>query len=157
MLNIIKSGGQTGVDIGALVAARNLGIKTGGWAPKGFLTEDGLKPELAKYNLVETYDPGYITRTVRNVSESDGTIRIATNFESRGEVCTLKAIQKHKKPHLDIHPSADFEENVQKVIEWIAQNQIKTLNVAGNRESVSPGIRDFTVKLITEIIKRSII
>ena len=37
----VISGGQTGVDRGALDAAINLKIPHGGWCPKGRLAEDG--------------------------------------------------------------------------------------------------------------------
>ena len=38
----ILSGGQTGVDLGALKAAKKAGITTGGCLPKGCKTEDGI-------------------------------------------------------------------------------------------------------------------
>ena len=47
----VISGGQTGVDQAALRAARSCGIPTGGWAPRGWLTEDGPAPWLADYGL----------------------------------------------------------------------------------------------------------
>ena len=51
----IWSGGNDGVDIAALRAAKNLGIKTGGWIPKGFRTSSFDHPEYEKlYNLRET-------------------------------------------------------------------------------------------------------
>ena len=37
----IISGGQTGADKGGLIAAKKANIKTGGIAPKGFMTEAG--------------------------------------------------------------------------------------------------------------------
>jgi hypothetical protein len=39
MLERVISGGQTGADQGGLRAARACGIPTGGWAPRGWLTE----------------------------------------------------------------------------------------------------------------------
>ena len=48
----IISGGQTGVDRGALDAAMALGIAHGGWCPKGRRAEDG--PIAEKYQLIET-------------------------------------------------------------------------------------------------------
>src|SRR5580765_5819403 len=50
MLRII-SGGQTGVDRAALDAAMQLGIRCGGFCPKGRKSEDGIIPE--KYPLIE--------------------------------------------------------------------------------------------------------
>ncbi|MBO7684653.1 MAG: hypothetical protein J6T51_08020 [Kiritimatiellae bacterium] len=40
----IVSGGQTGVDRGALQAAMDLGLPWGGWAPKGWRAENGTIP-----------------------------------------------------------------------------------------------------------------
>ena len=41
----IISGGQTGVDRAALVAAMSFSIPFGGWVPKGRMAEDGVVPE----------------------------------------------------------------------------------------------------------------
>ncbi len=41
----IVSGGQTGVDQGALEAAVDLGVGWGGWVPKGWRAENGTVPE----------------------------------------------------------------------------------------------------------------
>jgi hypothetical protein len=41
MLELVISGGQTGADQGGLRATRACGIPTGGWAPRGWLTEAG--------------------------------------------------------------------------------------------------------------------
>ena len=51
MIGKIISGGQTGVDQAALRAAKACGIPTGGWAPKGWRTEDGPAPWLADLGL----------------------------------------------------------------------------------------------------------
>jgi Circularly permutated YpsA SLOG family len=40
----IVSGGQTGADRAALDTARELGIATGGWVPRGRRAEDGAIP-----------------------------------------------------------------------------------------------------------------
>ena len=45
----IVSGGQTGVDRGALRAAISLGIEHGGWCPAGRLAEDGPIAEIYKF------------------------------------------------------------------------------------------------------------
>jgi hypothetical protein len=48
VLEKIISNGQTGLDQAGWRAARAAGIPTGGWMPKGFLTEDGPHPEFAE-------------------------------------------------------------------------------------------------------------
>jgi len=112
------------------VAARDCGLSTGGTAPKGYLTLNGPLPSLSKLGLVEHKSPKYPPRTYTNIKESDGTIRLAYNFNSPGERCTLKAIQFYKKPYFDVDlsdPAFIFD-----VTKWIDDNQIKVLNVAGN-------------------------
>lgn len=51
MLEQIVSGGQTGVDRGALDAALGIGFPIGGWLPKGRRAEDGTVP--ARYAPIE--------------------------------------------------------------------------------------------------------
>lgn len=150
MIKKVISGGQTGADQGGLSAACVMHIETGGWAPKGFRTEEGLCPLLGtRYGLQEHPSSQYQDRTFANVKDSDGTIRFATDFTSPGERCTFKAIQEYGKPYLDIYvlkpPSHD------EVLGWIKDNNIKVLNVAGNRESTSPGLQEFVAKYLLKV------
>lgn len=41
----IVSGGQTGVDRGALDAALSVGVPCGGWCPEGRMADDGIIPD----------------------------------------------------------------------------------------------------------------
>lgn len=154
-LNKILSGGQAGADQGGLVGAVLCGIPTGGWAPKGYLTEKGCKPELLKkFGLVETASAKYPARTELNVMESDGTLLFAQNLKSVGTKLTLKNCRQHSKPYLFIpFPSGQEEKEPERIRLWIAKNDIRTLNVAGNRESVAPGIQQFTADLIVKTFK----
>mgnify|MGYP001312937102 CR=1 FL=1 len=68
----IISGGQTGVDRASLDVAIELGIKYGGYCPKGRQSEDGIIP--LKYILSETETDDYLERTLKNVQCSDGTL-----------------------------------------------------------------------------------
>ena len=70
-LRKIVSGGQTGVDRGALDAALDAGFDCGGWCPRGRLAEDGEIP--ARYRMAELAGAGYEKRTLKNVLDSDGT------------------------------------------------------------------------------------
>ena len=70
----IWSGGQTGVDRGALDAALALGAPYGGYCPINRLSEDGRIPDI--YQLTEKGE-GYLERTRANVSESDATLIIS--------------------------------------------------------------------------------
>src|SRR5262249_45354175 len=69
----IVTGGQAGADLGALIAARDLHIPTGGFAPKGWLTENGTQEDLLRsFGLMECEEDGSPPRTRRNVIHSDG-------------------------------------------------------------------------------------
>jgi len=149
----IISGGQSGADIGGLKAAKEFGIETCGTMPKGFITEDGNKPEYAElYNIKESSSPKYPPRTEKNVKDSDGTIRLAFNFQSAGERCTLKFIKKHNKPYFDIdvlNPPP-----IEDVVKWLQDNNIETLNIAGNAEKKCPGIEEFVKEYLLDIFRQ---
>lgn len=151
MLKKVVSGGQAGVDLAGLLAAKKAGIETGGWMPKDWLTEDGPKPEYADlFGMVE-HQSSYKGRTWANVRDSDGTIRFARNFRSAGEICTLNAIRNYKKPWIDVDLRFSDSVTPEEVVEWIKENKIEILNVAGNRETTAPGIckevQDFLAKV----------
>jgi len=150
-LKKIISGGQSGSDSSGLKVAKHFGLECGGWIPKGFLTEFGPKPELGElYYLKEHSSSKYPPRTYSNVKDSDGTIRIAKNFNTAGERCTLKAIQYYKKPYIDV--SMDNPKPIKEVIEWLENNNIETLNVAGNRETSAPGMTIFAINYLKDVI-----
>ena len=153
MVTKIISGSQVGADISGLRAARALGFETGGYVTKGNKTLAGNRPDLiSKYNLTELPTDNYATRTEANVQAADGTIRVAWDFDSPGERCTLKAILRRRKPYLDIpmgmidSPITDLEFK-----EWIRVNKIKVLNVAGNANpSIEQPIISFLVRNLTK-------
>lgn len=140
---IIKSGGQTGADQAGLEAAKQCGIMTGGWMPRGALTELGPTPELLeRYGLKEHPSPQYRPRTRLNVKETDGTVWFGKTG-SPGYKCTKRACEDYKKPFWWI----DDAKRLQKFIE---EFRIRALNVAGNRESSNPGIYYRTCAIIIE-------
>jgi hypothetical protein len=154
MLVKVISGGQTGADLGALTIAKQHGLKTGGWMPKGFLNQKGKHPEYAElYGMKEhPTSKRYPPRTALNVKESDGTLRIAANFNSAGEVLTMQMIDQYKKPHLDVDALID-DVSPNDVANWIKRNGIKILNVAGNSEWSCPGIGEFTIAFLDEVFR----
>ena len=95
------------MDQAALRAARSLGIASGGWAPRGWMTLDGPAPWLAHYGLVEHARPGYPPRTEANVRDSDATLRLAADFLSPGEKLTIAMVHRCKKPHAEVFLTAD--------------------------------------------------
>ena len=153
MLVKVISGGQTGVDIAGLVAAQALGIPTGGWMPKGYITLAGKRPAYAgRYGIVALQSPNYPDRTRMNVRGSDATIQLAKNFKARGEQLTTRMILELNKPSLKI----DIEKSgitVEAVVEWLNANNVSILNVAGNSEEESPVIESYATGFLTEVFK----
>lgn len=102
-LTKIISGGQTGADIAALKAARQVGLSTGGWAPRGFQTNLGPDPTLGtKYFLREIVQDSktprvadYVTRSKKNVDDSDATLAFRLHF-SVGTDKTIGYCVTHK-------------------------------------------------------------
>jgi hypothetical protein len=134
MLTIV-SGGQTGVDRGALDAALACGIPVDGWCPLGRIAEDGVIP--ARYRLKETTSADYAERTRLNVQDSDGTLLLVEAEIKGGTLLTQAAASELDRPLLVVKPMPD---NVAIVLTWMRSSGIRRLNVAGPRESESPGI-----------------
>src|SRR5207248_4333802 len=97
LLKII-SGGQTGVDRGALDAALAFEVECGGWCPAGRLAEDGTIPK--RYPVRELANAGYAERTARNVADSDGTLIISKGEPIGGTRETVDRCIEMRKPYL---------------------------------------------------------
>jgi hypothetical protein len=151
MLEKIISGGQTGADQAGWRAARAFGVTTGGSMPKGFLTEVGLQPELAKeFGAREMPTDRLEARTEQNVCDSDATLWFGETTTS-GAHATIATCQRRRKPCLPIYPSAAFQPS--QAAAWIANHGVRTLNVAGNRESDEPGIGARVERFLAEVLR----
>jgi len=139
-VTIVMSGGQIGADIAGLRAAKALGLATGGWATKGFKIRGGRNPELASiYGLREHQSEQYPPRTQANVRDSDGTIRLAHDFSSRGELCTIKAVRDYGRPCFDVLIKKNddgyyIDKDPEDAAGWLRRNNIQRLNIAGNAD-----------------------
>lgn len=142
----IISGGQSGVDRGALDAAIQLGIEHGGWCPKGRKAEDGIID--AKYNLKETQENVYWKRTEKNILDSDGTLILPAETMTKGTALTIKLAKKHRKPTAVIPLISTQKDG--SLMAWLKSTGIRTLNVAGPRESLHPGIRIKAFEYLSE-------
>jgi hypothetical protein len=157
----VISGGQTGVDISALRAAKKVNLETGGFAPPQFMTIDGPEPELGSvYGLAEANTAGgaagYILRSQMNSNAASAVIAVYVK-ESAGTGKTIEytkngkwpntqppritngsmfvEVEDSRKPLLVIY---DIEAQPDKVVAaiqcFLRKHAPKTVNVCGNRD-----------------------
>lgn len=155
----IISGGQTGADMGGLLAGKQLEIRTGGCAPKGFLTENGSNYDLSKsFGLHQSDSEKYPPRTAENIGKSDCTIIFSSNTGAeRGSILTQNLCLSKKKPHLWVDPTnLGIVEEIREFIAEQARSKSRPiiLNVAGNRESKSPGIELKVQEILVEVFNQ---
>ena len=161
MINKIVSGGQTGVDRAALDVAIHFGIPHGGWCPRGRRAEDG--KILPIYQLQETDSSNYAERTEKNVIDSDGTLILHLGPLTGGTLLTSQLAKRWSKPCLAIDlaspadsPGVTMDPNGTDMPlafdDWIRENGVETLNVAGPRESTAPGIGQMARKFLFSLL-----
>lgn len=164
MIEEIWSGGQCGADQAGLRAALDLGIPTGGWMPKGWrcyvrdengLWVEGSRPEFRVIGLREDASPGYKSRTVKNVDQTDGTFWLGDRNSPGGKLTLNTATNKPKFivkwQAGDPYPA----HRLQNFRDWVKDNGIRVLNVAGNRESTQPGIGDVVYRFLMDALQPS--
>jgi len=144
----IISGGQSGIDRAALDFALKHKIPCGGWCPRGRKAEDGLIPD--HYPLEEANFESPQHRTKKNVDESDGTLILYITEPDEGTRFTLQYAKEGKKPVYILKESDKV--NSAEFSLWMDVNKIKVLNVAGPKESSEPGVYDFAIKAMKQLI-----
>jgi hypothetical protein len=144
----IVSGGQTGVDRAALDVALELGLPCGGWCPKGRRAEDG--PIDPRYPLAETPTDEYPQRTEWNVRDSDGTLVLTLGRPDRGTALTVALARRLGKPCRVVDLSKRTA--VSATLRWARRHQVRVLNVAGSRESRSPGIHQRATRYLRRLL-----
>lgn len=140
------SGGQTGVDRGTLDACIAEKFPCGGWCPSGRRAEDGVIP--AVYPLCETKEDDYATRTRRNVLDTDATLILFGSENSPGTKLTAELAQNLNKPFRIANPDIPLKA----ILIWLYLNGIKTLNIAGPRESEHPGCQLAAYRFVSALI-----
>lgn len=130
----VVSGGQTGVDRGALDAALELNIECGGWCPQGRLAEDGPIPE--HYPMQEIEGGDHRDRIRKNVLDSDGTAIIYFGEIEGGTENTLDDCVQLAKPYQLINGAETQPGQAAKLIaDFVRERGLQTLNIAGPRAS----------------------
>jgi hypothetical protein len=95
----------------------------------------------------------YPPRTRANVEEADGTLIIAAQLDD-GSKLTAEYCRAMNKPMLHLERArigVNHGEALEEALAWLQRGRYGVVNVAGNRESKSPGIEreaeDFLFRL----------
>lgn len=150
---VLVSGGQTGVDRGALDAALDAAVPCGGWCPEGRLAEDGTIP--LRYPVQALRGAKYRERTKQNVIDSDGTLVISFGEPEGGTAQTVEFCRELGKPHLVIDAlQLDAASALPGVLQFLAEHSIRRLNVAGPRASREPRAHGYAYELLRLLLDR---
>jgi Circularly permutated YpsA SLOG family len=162
------SGGQTGVDRGALDAALVAGFSCGGWCPADRGAEDGVIPD--RYPLMPLpgatgmgMDPTarqiaeqYRARTLKNIETSDGTVILFSGSLSGGTLLTQKLCVREQKPLIALDALATKKLRAAETItRFVEEHGIQVLNVAGPRLSGWPAGYTFALGVIGIVISNA--
>jgi hypothetical protein len=150
----IVSGGQTGVDRGALDAALAADFPSGGWCPADRTAEDGPIPE--RYPVTPLPGIGHRRRTRQNVIDSDGTVILFYESLTGGTRLTRNLCALEKKPFiaLDARRIAEPSAAAAAALSFLAEYQISVLNVAGPRLSGWTEGYEFALQVVAELIAK---
>jgi hypothetical protein len=167
VLTKIVSGGQSGVDRGALDAALVAGFECGGWCPADRGAEDGEIPErypltpLPDAIIPEGSEAGatrevaerYRARTLKNVQDSDATVILYSSTLSGGSLLTQKLCVREKKPVIALDAQAMTKlRAAERIGQFVEEHGISVLNVAGPRLSGWPGGYSFALGVLSAVI-----
>jgi hypothetical protein len=168
----VISGGQNGADRAALEAARECGLATGGFAPRGFLTSTGPDFTLQSvFGLEELpiFDKSvaqmFVLRSQRNVDVSNATIAFRL-CESVGTDKTIgycvarrwKAAPRAEwglaryRPLLVIDDVSVPNDAVRLIVAFLNRTRPRVLNVCGHRGDQSARLPGFK-QIVRDIMK----
>ena len=119
------------------------------------------KADMLEVDLAES--AGYPARTVRNASESDVTISVARDRDTRGEVLTRNAVARAKKRIVEVpHSSETFDADVESIVQ--ALNEVSesvggrpiVINTAGNAlnslQTTQDAADDYALRILDSIL-----
>lgn len=161
----IISGGQTGVDTAALLAAEAHSLPICGYVPKDYTNELGAYRIPARFwpflTLTNTTESSL--RTELNCTEADG---ILTLLKGENRYTNVSKGTQHGIDHarslgksaaqlcfVDL-ASTNLVAETEKVVSWIVDTKVTKCAIGGPRESEVPGIEVEADAFLREVFKR---
>ena len=142
------------MDRAALDFAIRNGFDHGGWCPRGRKAEDGPIP--LRYALRETRSADYDERTERNVLDSDATLIFVRDPKLAGGTATTHELAlHHERPVLVLCDVDGANACVERLNRFLNAVRVKTLNIAGPRESEAAGLGKFVEAVLGSALLKS--
>src|SRR5207253_1718578 len=108
-------------------------------------------PDKVHYDIVQAIKPS-VTVNIRDADATLVLLSSSSDPNQDGTAFTLRKAKELDKPNKCI--IIDNEKtNVDQVFQWVKNNQFKTLNIAGPRESNCPGIYTKAYRFITAFLE----
>jgi Circularly permutated YpsA SLOG family len=157
----VVSGGQTGVDQAGLRAAQTCGLECGGWCSPGQLCESGRIPsifplqETPEERSADAPDIPRSQRTEWNVRDSDATLILWPKLRverDQGTEWTIRCAGRYGRSLVVCDP--DDPTAPAMITQWLRENSVHTLNVAGPSESVCPGIGAQSYSILLRVFSK---
>ena len=141
------------MDRAALEWALTHRVPHGGWCPKGRTAEDGSIP--MRFKLKEAPSTSYSIRTQWNVRDSNGTVIFSkTRTLKGGTKQTAIFARRLRKPCLHLIHSLGVNEAARQLTEFLKEQRIVVLNVAGPRASDQPYLARFVKAVLSKILNQ---
>lgn len=153
-LTTIVSSASEGAERGGLDAAIELGLEYGGWHAEG-----AALPPIYDTRMRATTSPQAGMARRLNVQDSDGTLIVSFRNELAGVAAFVdKVVEAQRKASLCVclpvaGDSQMPDEVARTVCEWIREEQISILHVAGPSEEAEPGIQQSTRDVLVWIFE----
>ena len=158
---VLRSGGQSGADRGAMDTARRMGVPLAGWCPAGGWAEDYPDPPgvLALYpEMAETPSSDVLQRTEWNIRDSTCCIVLNTSESavSPGTEAGFAFNEKYGIPSFGIALDGPdtIDEQAERACEWLRgfHDDAIVLAFGGPRASEYPGIYDIASRVVERIL-----
>lgn len=160
----VISGGQTGVDTAALLAAEAFSFPISGYVPKDYTNELGAYGIAARFwpclTLTNTIESAL--RTELNCRDADGILTLLRNEEASTKVSEgtqhgidyARKLGKNEHQFCFVDLAASYlRDEVVRVVKWITDMKIVKCAIGGPRESEVPGIESEADAFLREVFK----